>query len=279
MPDEDIPPGEVYSRVYHAPALAEQDSERMRRRLYELWRQEDGDTARFAPLLMAETGVSIRRQYHGFNIELFFLEAELRDVFDAITHFWRSQAGTAKQRWAAGVARIFSQEHVAYRLTEVCTVRRTFDDAFDFVVQAAVAGLGRPKHNNSRHKFQAAQDAWSRSQPDFLGAVRSLFDACENTFKQTFEGADRLAGDRMEAHLKPVIEARYADRALDVAKLLIKHYREWVAAMHFYRHADGTPDPAPPPPELSVALITTGIGFLRYLLEMDSYLELRRREE
>ncbi|MFH7202686.1 hypothetical protein ACHWGV_29035, partial [Klebsiella pneumoniae] len=46
---------------------------------------------------------------------------------------------------------------------------------------------------------------------------------------------------------------------------------DWIKGAHFYRHGQGVTEPAPPPMDLSVAYVSTGAAYLRWLVENTSH--------
>ena len=57
--------------------------------------------------------------------------------------------------------------------------------------------------------------------------------------------------------------------AIYVAHKQLNSLREWIDAAHFYRHEPGTEEPAQPPIEIAIELVSQGAAWLRWLVTMD----------
>ncbi len=69
----------------------------------------------------------------------------------------------------------------------------------------------------------------------------------------------------------PFVEQYYASDApaQEAAKKLVQGFTNWVASAQFYRHGQGQEEPNQPPLEVAVAILSSGAGYLRWLIHLD----------
>jgi hypothetical protein len=276
------PIGQRFSQTYLASPELLPDSMRMRRRIGHLI----GDTflRDFPDLLAKELGIPLDRASGTYDSywPTFLGKIAIGDVLDTITiryrslsmHFYDadgSETAKAKRAFLNDVRRIFAEERVRYRIDDGGGVHFTIDEAFENVRIAAVTQLGQPRYAGARHLFEEAFLALDGSPPDGKGAIRSIFFAAENLFRLMFPSSAQLNAGEVLKNLKPVLDSMYSEQkpAVYVAQKQISAFREWIDGAHFYRHEPGTEDPAQPPLDLAIYMVSQGMAHIRWLIKID----------
>jgi hypothetical protein len=117
--------------------------------------------------------------------------------------------------------------------------------------------------------LEAGYRALDGVPPDGRKAIRDVFGAAENLFKQTF-AQQRLSAHFINQHMKQAVAALpWNPEALAAGDLTCDAFCKWVDAAHIYRHEIGRPDSHEPPLELAILLVSQGTGFVRWLVMID----------
>jgi hypothetical protein len=234
------------------------------------------------PKLQRELGIEVA-SYSGYvNWEFFLPKAEIRDVLDSITLVYQfaldNLPDSAAKYIAAEAARIFAEENVRYRLDSQCGVHLAIDVEFECSMASVVAGLGNARYIAARNAFDAAQAAQDRAEPDFKEALRNVFLAVEVVFKAMF-GTSGLSRHFIDKNLKPLMADLYSDSptATKVAELYVDGLSDWVSGLHEYRHGQPADTLPQPPLDLSVALMSSGVAYLRWLIGIDQTLQAKAK--
>jgi hypothetical protein len=281
MDENTAPKGMRFSHVYLRQAELLPDSKRMRRRIG----SAIGDTflEGFGDELENELGIPVetRARYSDYWPS-FLEEIELRDVLDAITVRYRSMrvayydddgsaTRAAKSEFLQTIQRIFAEERVSYRLDGHGGVHFAVDQEFERARASTIAELANPRYNNVRELFKRAVQALDNVPPDGKGAIRSCFFAAEGLFRLMFPNCTQLNAGDMQKHLKPKIDRIYEGQkpAIYVAHKQISGFREWIDAAHFYRHEPGVEEPAQPPLEIAIEMLSQGAAFIRWMARID----------
>lgn len=269
-----LPIGQRFSQVYIERGKPLSDSPRMRERLAAYWVSELArflGWSEFAALLRQEIGCTIRSN----GVGDFLRSGELRDVLDAITVVYtaldaRSAVGL-RDGWQQFVERVFREENVGYRLDDECGVHFAVDQEFERNRIATIASLNGKRYKAALAALDDAQQKFDQVPPDTKGAVRSLFEAVEIVFKLACPAAQRIGPTEINHYLVPMIQRLYSKDApaTQAATALLNSLGKWVIAGHVYRHGQATPEPAPPPPDLAVLMVSEGSAFLRWLVDLD----------
>ena len=281
MTSEELPEGQRFSLLYLQKDDVLKDCPRMRRRVARVISDCLGHQNRrvlAAKFLEAELGIGVTG-VNGYgvymNLERFLGNCSLADFLDSVTLVYqfarRKGWGPLFRDYQDSISRIFRECNVGYRLDDQCGVHPFVDAAFENSRANAIAGVGGDRFAAARAHLEQIEHALMGDPPDNRQAIRSVFDAAENIFKMTFAGVTHLNNAAIRDNLRPAIENKYADRPT-VKNAMLKlcdGFKNWVEAAHFYRHADNQPDPAQPPSELTVLLISQGYGWVRWLAEMD----------
>lgn len=207
---------------------------------------------------------------------------ELRDCLDLITirfqnltHEYYNSDGSEKRKmkshFLTEARRIFREEQVGYTIDDQGGVHFLVDSAFEISRVSVISGLGKERYTTARSLFEAAMAYLDSSPPDPKAAVRNTFFAVEGLFRLMYPTAHQLSSGEVLKHLKPTVDATYKDQkpAIYVAQKQVASLREWIDAAHFYRHEPGTEEPAQPPIEIAIELVSQGAAWLRWLATMD----------
>jgi len=68
--------------------------------------------------------------------------------------------------------------------------------------------------------------------------------------------------------LRPLVECK-SKKKTERANKQLRAFLEWIDAAHFYRYEPGTDEPAQPPLELAIELVSIGAAFIRRLARLD----------
>lgn len=274
------PQGQRFSHVYLDRGEPTADSKRMRHRLASLLKSvSDLDEA--TPFVRAELGVDIPSQYGGYDWHEFLAKCALRDALDVVTLAWRylnnrARRGlrdtSAREKWLSGVARIFQEEAVSYRVDDFGGVHFAVDSEFEGNRAASIKSLSSARYANVLNEFEGAQAQFDAVPPNGKGAVRSTFAAAECLFRLMYPSAPRLTSSEIKKHLTPTLQRVQKDdaTALGATTKMLASFQEWVDAAHFYRHEPGKEEIAQPPLTLAINMVSLGASFIRWLAEIDS---------
>ena len=281
MTDDEVPAvpiGERFSHVYVARGTPTRDSQRFRHRLGAFYYGSLRDyRSTFASSISRELGVDVPQVGMTWSIDRFFMEAELRDVLDAITLIWR-ELTRARQRqlasqWREFVERTLEEENLGYRVDERAGVHYFVDEEFERNRVATIERLASSRYAAVLSEFESAHQKLDEHPADTKGAVRAAFEAVEILSKLMVgeNRMQRLTTHEINNHIKPIVEAAYEDEtvALTAAKRFLDELIGWVSSIHEYRHGQEVQEPAPPPLGLAVAMVSSGATYLRWLAELD----------
>lgn len=115
MPPQQIPEGELFSRVYLREPTPLRDSPRFRTRLYGYIAQYLWDFRNdFVEIIIRELGISIptfqtSTNYYEWHILGFFTDSELRDILDSISLGCAGYEGKTRNVEGTSLARLCSK--------------------------------------------------------------------------------------------------------------------------------------------------------------------------
>jgi len=239
-PPREPPIGQRFSHVYLDRGELVGDSDRMRVRMQSLFMRLQSLTQ--TSIVEDDLGV----EFHSWRT--FFRQAKMRDILDFVTVVYHrltrlQYVGDLKSReWLAGVAQIFAEENIHYRVDQSGGVNFYFDDEFARAGAAAIAILSKPRYANSLDAFNKSLASLREAPPDGKGAIRATFTAIEGLFCLMFPAVNRLSSGEAQ-RLKPLIE------------------RSYIGVV------------AQPPLTLAVYLVSCGAAHLRWLAELDASLQ------
>ncbi len=270
-----IPTGQRYSLLYMPPTELTKDSKRFRRRLIKCFEAEIGDPSfDFGQVVEQELGIEILVN-NGFALYVqwdTYLKHDLRDLLDTITlvgRYVKNKKSLLNQsRFIDAIGRIFKEEGVAYRIDAECGIHPSVDATYRANISSTIRGLGVAEYAAAQGFVVRADDSMMPGG-DRREAIRAVFDAVENLFKMTFQGATSLNKLMIQNHLKPHIERVYIDTVAKRAALkFCEALIDWADACHNYRHAPGEAEPTVSPEELTVALVSQGYAYVRWLADV-----------
>lgn len=270
-----MPTGQRFSHVYLERGKPTKDSPRMRRRLAAYLSELNIDVRiKSVESIHRELGVDVPAQV-GYNLRGFFDSAELKDVLDAITIIWRVFPYRRTQEiYQSFVQRVFEEENVGYRIDELGGVHYFVDEEFERNRVSVLSCLGESRYVAVAAEFESGIRRLDEDPPNTKDAVRSVFVALEILVKLMVDGEKvaRLGPAEVERYLKPLAGQAYNENrvASDSANQVLNALSDWINANQMYRHGQKVEEPAPPPLELAVVIVSTGASFLRWLVELDS---------
>lgn len=286
MPDADVPMGKRYSLIYLRNDEVLKDDNRMRFRMGKLFAKlapsgSDSGVG-FGETVEVELGISaVSDGYGGTFVQFDRLtaKAEIRDLLDMTTLLFEFLVANGRDAHAAEmlttVRRIFAETQVGYTLDDQGVMHPAFDTAFEGVRQSAIRGLGGEKYNLTRQFVEDAEKALIADPIDGRQAIRNIFEAVENLYKQMYPRAALLNNGSIANDLKPEIEASLEGRNVAKRSALkqVDSFKCRINSAHDYRHAPGDPEPAQPPEELAILAVSQGFGFLRWLVTVQQQRE------
>jgi len=274
--------GKRFSLNYLNRGEPTEDSKRMRARLGALLFSLGHSVGSLPDSVYRELGLRVPTS-GGYRWDEFVSRASLRDVLDLVTltfkatiHYDNSTSSTTSYRgkgkvWRDEVRRIFREENVRYRVDDRCGVHFAIDDEFERNSGASIKALDGPQYSATQANFNDALKALSATPPATKEAIRSVFSANEGLFRLMFAKAPRLGSAEVDQHLLPFVQKALAGDTTTVlaTSKLLRSFKEWIDAAHFYRHEAGQIEPTAPPLEIAVLIVSAGAGWVRWLAELD----------
>jgi hypothetical protein len=211
----------------------------------------------------------------------FIKKGQLQDVLDIITALFKLAETTSvyskfrPHTWSAEIQRIFDEERLSYQMDSKGGVRFRVDEAFEAERVSAIVALSGPRYAETRAALDEGFAGLDRSLPDTRSAIRGIFDAAENLFKLMMPGVKRLGASEIERGMGGLLSSVYSGASLDFARMQAKSFREWVNAVHMYRHAQGVEEREPPALDVAISAVSVGTSFIRWLATIDGQLQAR----
>jgi hypothetical protein len=281
---EYVPPlGPRFSQLYVERASPTADKPRLRFRIAAFFKNEFYDYARLAGQEI-ESGIGTDHLFNGYasSVANYLRQCSAADFRDTITMIYRAIGRKhAEERYTSHLRKrsewrdfcrdVFVEENVAFRVDDECVVRPFVDDEFTRAATSVLRGLDDARLSAVRAEAKKAISDLGGREPDFKGSVRAIFEAIEIYAKLavTTCNVSRLNRNIVAEHLVPEIirRAEFDGPAVEAAKELGESMVRWIQACHIYRHGQGVGEPAPPPPDVAIVLVSTGMSFLRWLLD------------
>jgi hypothetical protein len=167
---------------------------------------------------------------------------------------------------------------MGYRLDEKCGVHYFVDEEFERNRYSTLSALESPRYNASRDAYDMAYKYLDSDPIDTKGAVRSIFESIEILVKQMVD-TKNLNKWIVENTLKEKCMGAYAkdETAKKVISQMFDGFAQWVDAIHNYRHGQPDIEPVAPPVNVAIYIISSGTGFLRWLIEINNELEKNKK--
>lgn len=285
MPDFNPPVGQLFTHVYMQGSPAIQDSEPFRRRLGSfLVNNFSNQRSDLVTFLRQETGLQVPWRGQSWDLEKLFVTVDVKYLLNLITLTWRhfyltertSTQHSSAYRWHQFVTRTLREENLGYRLDEQCGVHYFVDEEFERNRVATLSGMRAERYAGVRAAFDASFQYLDSTPPDTKAAVRSTFESLEILAKLMVE-TNNLNKWLVENSLKQKVLPQYADDevACTVVTGMFDSFAKWVDSIHLYRHGQGQESPVAPPIDLTIYIISTGASFLRWLVEIDSRMQIQ----
>jgi hypothetical protein len=232
--------------------------------------------------VLQEQGVRVPWTY-GHDWPKFLATADLRDVLDLVTiayqttlaydrgsQSWEPDRGKGKG-WLETVRRVFREENLRYLVDDKGGVHFAIDDEFERNSATTIKALDAPRYAAARANFDNALAHLSAAPVSAKDAIRSVFAANEGLFRLMFTKAPRLTADEADHSLAPLLQKLNAGdpASAGASAKLLRSFKEWIEAAHFYRHEPGHEEPKEPPLEIAVLMVSSGAIWLRWLAELD----------
>lgn len=275
-----------YSLLYCRSEMLSHDDKKMRVRLGALFDRMSSDhlDEEFSEFILQEMGVSIiTLGFNGFHIEWteFIGKLDLEDLFDLVSlysEFFIIKTGRLPD-YVKSVERIFRERNVSYRIDKDAVIHPYIDMTFFALQENTIRGLRVQQLGAAIEHLNAADRAMLGENPDWREALRRIFDAAENVFKQMFDGETQLGTKAADNRLKVEIEQIYASdqTALRFANKQYAAFKSWIEAAHFYRHEPGKAEPTMPPADLAINFISQGLGHIRWLSDLTPQLKSKQK--
>lgn len=207
--------------------------------------------------------------------EWYFNKVSVMEMLDTITVVAASlhneyMKDDRRGRFLDEARRILKEENLAYEIDEIGGIHPLVDATFSAAMESAISGMGNPRYAASAECINRIDGYLLQNPQDFIGAIRAVFGACENTFKLMYEvprldaktAGERIGGDQQRLYKEhPTLQAASAKT--------LEAFKQWVNAAHFYRHEQGVEEPNQPAAEVAILLVSQGLSFVRWLTVLD----------
>jgi hypothetical protein len=273
--------GEYFSRSYLWADKPFADDVRARHRLAtyldEYFSERDYEIGKF---IEQELGISCRRigatRYY-VDWKSLLKELDVRDFLDVTTAAIKFEPQHKKYKGHAVVVynllefarRVFVEQNLAYRIDEKGGVHPSIDAAFSISSAGLLRNLSHSGLDAAREHIAQAERSLLAGSFDGRQAIRSVFDAAENLLKVVFPRATQLNTPTIIDKLGPfLIESSGESKPeRQASEKLVKSFIDWVEAAHFYRHASGGIEVEQPSESFSVAIVSQGFSFVRWIAD------------
>lgn len=207
--------------------------------------------------------------------EWYFNKVSVTEMLDTITVVAASLQDEYVQNdrpgtFLAEARRILKEENLAYEIDQSGGVHPLVDATFSASMESAISGMENPRYAASAGCLDRIDGYLLQDPQDFIGAIRAVFGACENTFKLMYgvprldskTAGERIGGDQQRLYKEqPTLQSASAKT--------LEAFKQWVNAAHFYRHEQGVEESNQPTPEVAILLISQGLSFVRWLTALD----------
>jgi hypothetical protein len=271
--------GKRFSLLYLDRSKILRDGQRLRNRLAAFyWKSLHDYQDKIVTAIHLEIGANVPTTAYSYNVLDFFKKADLRDLLDSITVIYNTLIvfghSVKAEKWKQFIQRAFSEENMGYRLDTKCGVHYYIDEEFERNRYSTLSALESSRYNASRDAYDMAYKYLDNDPIDTKGAVRSIFESIEILVKQMVD-TKNLNKWIVENTLKNKCFRAYEndETAKKVISQMFDGFAQWVDAIHNYRHGQPDIEPVAPPVNVAIYIISSGTGFLRWLIEINNVLE------
>lgn len=273
-----LPPveGALFRRNYVREPVPLADSARARQRLLVFFTDflSPDQQANFVTEVERLLGIEYPRTPGGYALHGdFWRRAGIIDVLSGITLVLRlaqSRGQLNQQRAHATARRIIAEEGLHYRIDDALGVHYLVDEEFARISETALAGLGQPRFAAASHALDEALSHLDPGRQSGKALIRGVFEAVESAFLVAINQptVNRLNAQSIDAHLKPILMARYASyaEAQDKVDRAMEMFKAWVHSAHPFRHGAALAQIHEAPIDLAIMSATQGMAFLRYIV-------------
>lgn len=277
---EDVPKGELFSRLYLERGAPTQDSVQFRTRLAGyLEERHDSEFGEIAQIIKREGGWVVPG-YGGtmgvyYDVPKFVMTTSILSLRDSITLVWRllhaAHSKSDADAWVGFVARALREQNVGYSIDERGSIHYFIDEEFERNRVSALRAAEAPRYAGVRAEFEKAHLYLDADPPDTKASVRSMFEAIEILARLMAPESKRLNRQLVLDRLKLSATWLSVD-GVEVTALgkVFEGIADWVDAMHMYRHGQAVEEPNAPSIEFAVYALSSGAAALRLLLQVDS---------
>ena len=278
MPEENIPIGQLYSRVYLQPTETVRDGPRMRMRVLRAIERHIPSHRRdndFGAAVEGELGIEIVRSsmYDSPYIpweRLVRRELAISDLLNVLTILWRN-VGDDKRRsnFRNNITRIFAEEAIGFSVDVEMGFHPAFDEEFERSRSSIVRILSGERFRHEADFIALSEAALLAKPLDGRAAIRAVYDAAENLFKR-ITGKQNITNGHVRTELAAVVlQGIPQDGKSNVAvNKMLDSFEDWAAACHIYRHAPGEAKTMQPTDAIAILMVSQGYGFVRWLAEL-----------
>lgn len=219
-----------------------------------------------------ENEIGVEFATHGVRSwKRYFEKITVNDMLDTITVLVEGLCiKNEMDMFIAEAQRILKEENLAYKIDDVGGLHPFIDSAFSTELDSVISFLNDTRHAASAEYVNRIDGFLLQSPQDFMGAIRVVFGACENTFKLMYN-VPRLDAKTAENSIGCDQQKIYKNNGTlqrSSAKILTS-FKQWVDAVHFYRHEQGKEELSQPAEEIAILLISQGLSFVRWLAMLD----------
>lgn len=135
-----------------------------------------------------------------------------------------------------------------------------------------ISAISNPRYEATKRFLEKSEQALIGTEPDYIAAIRAVFDAAENVYKLMFPNLPRISAQNINSNLKTRIGDLYPVPGAQqkATTNILESFRHWTEAAHNYRHAEGAEVIVEPDEQTAIALISQGHTFVRWLVKLDS---------
>lgn len=266
-----------YSRRIPPQGPRNDDSERLRNRVAVYYRTMP-NTRQYA--VWKELALRTGEPASVMQMEAHLLACDWITFVDCVAHFtnglpYKSEYQSYPQEeWLAFIIAAFEEEHVTFKIDASGSPVPVVDSIFSGLVDSVLDGLNDDVFENARTDVLSALKHFKR--PDlFDEAIDSTFKAAENIYKMT-SGAIRLDKAAARFYQSSFVDSLPPPER-DATRKMVSSFDEWIAAAHFYRHADDQPKPTPPSRETTTWMISNGLAHIRWQAHVYRTLKVGRQ--
>ncbi len=279
MPEENIPIGQLYSRIYLQPTATVRDSARMRMRVLRAIERHIPSHKRgtgFGADVEGELGIEIVSS-GGYNPayvswdRLVRQELSISDLLNVLTMLWRTVDVRGRDNFRRNITRIFAEEAIGFSVDEEMGFHPAFDEEFERSLSSIVRILNGDGFRHEADFVALSETALLANPIDGRAAIRAVFDAAENLFKR-ITGKQNITNGHVRQELAVVaMQGVPQDGKSNVAvNKILNAFEDWVAACHVYRHAPGEAETTQPTEAIAILIVSQGYCFVRWLAELSA---------